>query len=211
MQCTGSGNPPPIILTNVLFALNASSCFTTPSAKWEGTYVFRIIGGAAIAPTPSPIANIASGTKYKHSDTEGIRGNGAITAIQNLTPTGVVVRHSGAVVSSSATLIQVRYTTTISSTVNVVVDELFDKQISWSGTVSYASGTLTRNGATIADTNLSSERSLNPPLMRVLGPLTVNSGFPITYTYDKVYECGNNARTAAFANAWSATCSNSTT
>lgn len=201
-------NPvPDITLDNVLFLQEANKCIDSSQAGWSGTYVFRIIGGAASAPKPSPVANIASGTKYKHSDTEaigtGANANPALTAIQGITPTGVTVRHSGAVASSTPQTINIRYTTTISSTVDVVVDELFDKQFSWSGTVTYVGGSLTRNGVQISVGDeaslLSPEKSLNPPLIRLFGPISVSSGNPVTYTYEKQYQCGSSARTAAFA------------
>ena len=186
-------NPKPsITLVDTLIQSTAdTSCFSN-SDTWTGTYVFRIIGPGPSSLTPSPIADIASGTQYKHSDITGLAFSSAINLSGVASSSFTVnVTASSTVVSSTSSSARIRYTVTLTttSTTAVEVDEIIDRPAS--GTT-YITGSATLNGASTSDPSyLASESSLSPPPPHFIGPFSVVSGTPVVITYVRELPCSS--------------------
>jgi len=185
-----------IVLTNMLFVSDTTApanntlanCIKSgQGSRWYATYTFRIIGPGPSSVTPSPVADISSGSQYKHSDISGVAFtfNGTtsttITGLNNVSAANsatvrVAASASGAGNGSSIT---VQYTVTITSdTVDpagIQVDEVVDTHAS--GT-SYVSGTTSTKLGTSSTTysaapnpqTLASDASLSPPPAHFIGP-----------------------------------------
>jgi uncharacterized repeat protein (TIGR02543 family) len=200
LNCGGSTAN--ITLTDSLIQSNASTCFSSANGSWTGSYVFRIIGPGPSSLSPSPVANIASGTQYKHSDITGLN---FVTSTTNSTVvpvnlSGVAsssftvnVTASSTVVSSTSLAARIRYTITLSttSTTAVEVDEIIDRPAA--GTT-YITGSSTLNGSATSDPSyLASEASLSPPPPHYIGPFSVVSGSNVVITYIREIPCSSTA------------------
>jgi uncharacterized repeat protein (TIGR02543 family) len=183
-----------IVLIDTLIQSSADSCFTNPNDSWTATYVFRIIGPGPASLTPSPIANIASGTQYKHSDITSLAFGTGINLSGVATSTFTVnVTASSSVISSTSSSARIRYTITLSttSTTSVEVDEVIDRPASGTTLVS---GTSTLNGSAISDPlSLASESALSPPPLHYIGPFSVVSGSNVVIVFDRNIPCGSSA------------------
>ena len=188
-------NPKPnITLVDTLIQSTAdTSCFSS-QGSWTGTYVFRIIGPGPSSLTPSPIANIASGTQYKHSDIASLSFASAINLSGVASSSfSVNVTASSSVVSSTSSSARIRYTITLSttSTSAVEVDEIIDRPAA--GTT-YVTGSSTLNGSATSDPSyLASETSLSPPPPHYIGPFSVVSGSNVVITYIREIPCSSTA------------------
>ena len=189
LRCTSGSD---ITLVDTLIRSTADACFTNASGTWTGSYVFRIIGPGPSSLAPSPVANIASGTQYKHSDIStlsfgsGINLSGVATSAFTVNVTA-----TSAEVSSSSSSVRIRYTITLSttSTTAVEVDEVIDRAAA--GTT-YVAGSSTLNGSGTSDpTYLASETGLTTPPGHYIGPFSVVSGTNVVITFLRDIPCSN--------------------
>lgn len=189
LNCTGSN--PNITLTNTLSLSSANTaCFTNSSGSWTSSYVFRIIGPGPSSLTPYPVAMIASGTQYKHSDISGL-SFGSTVDLSGVSSSAftVTVSASSSVVSSTSSGAVVEYTIKLHTTsaTDIYVDEVIDNVANG---VTFVTGSAKLNGASIGDPiYLASESGLSPPPLHYIGPFTVNSSADTTIVYRMNVPC----------------------
>ncbi|NBO08142.1 MAG: hypothetical protein EBV30_02095, partial [Actinobacteria bacterium] len=185
-------------VTNTLSLSNAAAyCYSNNSQtnSWTSSYVFRIIGPGPSSLTPSPIAMIASGTQYKHSDINALSFSSAIN-LSTVSTAAFTIKVRAVAETQTASLSYVRYTITESTTANTLVnvDELIDKIAAG---VTYQSGStkLTNSVSTntvIPDpTTIASDPS--PPPLHFIGPFSVISGTNTVVSYLVALPCSASA------------------
>ena len=188
-----------IVLIDTLIQSSADTCFTNPNDSWTASYVFRIIGPGPASLAPSPIANIASGTQYKHSDITSLAfGTGINLSGVATSAFTVNVTASSTVISSTSSSARIRYTITLSttSTTAVEVDEVIDRPASGTTLVT---NTSTLNGSAISDPlSLASESALSPPPLHYIGPYSVVSGTNVVIVFDRNIPCASSS--ASYSN-----------
>lgn len=208
-SCSGSGT---LELTDRLFVSDTtapspagmtalSSCVSTGSGSlWTASYTFRIIGPAAAVVTPSPIANISSGTQYKHStfasgsvSTINLTGVSAVSAMKvELAAAKDTTTTSPAV---PANHVRIKYTATVSttSTSALQVDELVDTHNTLASPAGYVSGSTTSKlGSATANSGpepgvLASDLAATPPPQHFVGPftgITSSASQQLIYSFD---------------------------
>ena len=190
------GSCPADVVNQLYYKFNTSdNCFKGNGANWTGTYKFRIIGTGPAALTPSPVANISSGSQYKHSDISGITTNTSVN-LSGVASSNVAVNvsASGTPVSSTANSVTIRYLVTIStnSTVALNVDEVIDTHDPGTSFVagSAKAGTNSSSLTTIADpTVITSDVGKTPPPYHFIGPYSAVSGTPYYIQYDYTIPC----------------------
>jgi len=199
------GGSADLVLTNQLFTNDSTfaSCANGNGVPWLAEYTFRIIGPGPASVTPAPVADISSGTQYKHSDTSATAtGATAITGLNGITSTAATVSvtatSDGTDTTGGVTTLKVKYTVTIStdSVDPLQVDEVVDTHAA--GTKYKTGTTTTRLGAsgtvlTPGDpTYLSADSALDPPPMHFVGPYTgIKSGTVQYLFYDYTIPCNS--------------------
>lgn len=207
IKCQGSVSD--IVLNNMLFVSDTTApanstlaaCISNGSgSQWFATYTFRIIGPGPANVTPSPVANISSGTQYKHSDVAGVSLNGTvggtITGLDGVSAASSAnVNVTAAAATSNGSTINVQYTVAITSTAvspaGVQVDEVVDTHPA--GTSYVLGSTSTKLGtagtsytAASNPQTLSADASISPPPAHFIGPYglinSTNTQY-IQYTY----------------------------
>lgn len=202
LGCTGgstAGNTT-VTLTDTLSYANAqTACFSNASGTWTADYVFRIIGPGPSSLTPYPVAMIASGTQYKHSDISGL-SFGSTVNLSGVASSAftVTVTASSSVVSSTSSNAVVEYTVsmTTTSTTSVRVDEIIDKRAL---NTTFVAGSTKLNGVAISDpVTVTSEASLSPPPLHYIGPFSVVNTSTTTLVYRMNVPCA--AGSASYTN-----------
>lgn len=198
LECTGSttwGNRT-LTLTDTLSLSNAKNyCFNSAST-WTSSYVFRIIGPGPSSLTPYPVAMIASGTQYKHSDISGL-SFGSTVDLSGVSSSAftVTVSASSSVISSTSSNAVIEYTVNLhtTSSADIYVDEVIDNV---ANDVTFVSGSAKLNGSAISDPiYLASESSLSPPPLHYIGPFAVNSSADTTIVYRMNVPCSGTSQT----------------
>ena len=204
IECSGSTT---IVLTNMLFASDTTA-ITSPTlgscigngagSKWYATYKFRIIGPGPASVKPAPVAQISSGTQYKHTDMSYTSG---VTAISGLNAVSAAASATVSVTASSdtsdGTRVNVVYTVMVTSDTTdpagIQIDELVDTHDAGSQYVS--SSTSTKLGsvsyaAAPDPQSLAADSAKSPPPMHFIGPYTgIKSGTPQYLKYKFSVPC----------------------
>lgn len=173
-------------------------------SPWTATYVFRIIGPAAAGLKPSPVANISSGTQYKHSDVAATQAANASTVVDLSGISGsaaasvtLAAAVSGTQPAAAANAVRIRYTGTVSttSTTALQVDELVD--IHDQGSARYVANTTQKQLGSASITNgpepieLAADSALNPKPQHFIGPFTnIDSTHSQKIFYEFDVPCG---------------------
>jgi len=186
-----------VVLTNQLLYKPASipNCLNGNGDSWIGTYTFQIIGPGPSSLVPSPVADISSGTQYKHSDVAAITTNTTVN-LSSVTSSAVSVRvsASGSVVNSTSSSVTIRYTAsmTTTSTTGLKVDELVDTHDSGTSLVtgSVKVGTSLASLSAGSDPSVvASDASKTPPPYHFVGPYSISSTSPYYIQYDFTIPC----------------------
>ncbi len=197
-------NPnPDLVLTNQLFVNGTTLTTCTGNgngSNWTASYTYRIIGPGPAATKPAPVAFIASGTQFKHSDPSAVTGGTINLSGVASTALVVTVSASGTPVSSTSTTVTIQYTVAISttSTSPLVVDEVVDTHQSGTTFVagSVRMGTNLASLSTAADPSyLAADSTKTPPPYHFVGPFSVTSSATYYITYQFVIPCGSSATT----------------
>lgn len=195
--------------TNQLLVKNATGTPNYSSSYYRGIYTFRIIGVGPSSVGPSPIAQIASGTQIKHTDTSGL-GGGTITGLNNVTSGSFTVAKSADLTgqtSADATHATISYTVSVSTTSSTLlgVDEIVDTPPSGAAFVA-GSARLTdrgpddtgRSNVTISDPFTDSANKLH-----FTGPFYAKNGSTASVTYQMTLLCSaastTNSQNTAYA------------
>ena len=179
-----------ITLVDELAQQSANTCFTNPADTWSGTYVFRIIGPGPSSLTPSPVAQLASGTQIKHSDVSSLTFASAIDLSGVLTSTfRVSVSASSTLIAQTAETATVQYTVIASTTsaTNVKFDEFVVDPDNSMTLVTSPSPTI--NSVDASPVYLSSESGQSSPPIHWIGPFTINSSSTSTLSFRMEIPC----------------------
>ena len=170
-----------------------------PASRYRAVYTYRVIGSAASSPKVMPIAQIASGTQIKHTDTSGTT-SGAFPTVNLTSVTSTLTASKSATAAtgtgatdlgqniggtSGVTYAKVNYQVTVASTGDAAVDEIVDTPPASTFYVA-GSGLVTDTTATnkaIAPTLSSSETSLNPAPRHFIGPFTASAARTVLLNY----------------------------
>lgn len=192
-----------ITLTDQIFTNDAafSSCVGNGSkSTWTGKYTYRIIGPGPATTKPTPVAFVASGTQFKHSDPSAVSGGNIDLSGVASSALVVTVSAAGTPVSSTATSVTVEYTVTVttSSTTALKVDEIVDTH--QAGTTFVPNSV--RTGTNLASLSaapdpavLTSDQNLSPPPYHFVGPYSVSSASTFYIKYQFTIPCGTQATT----------------
>jgi len=199
LGCTGgstAGNTTVTITDTLSYSNAQTACFNNASGTWTADYVFRIIGPGPSSLTPYPVAMIASGTQYKHSDISGL-SFGTPVNLSGVASSAftVTVTASSTVVSSTSSNAVVRYTVTMTTTSSTVVrvDEIIDKR---ANNTTFVAGSAKLNNVAISDpVTVASEAGLSPPPLHYIGPFSVVSSSATTLVYDMNVPCAAGSAT----------------
>jgi hypothetical protein len=187
--------------TDQLLITNANVNATgVDNSYYIAKYYFKVIGKPAGSVLAVPVAQIASGTQMKHSDTTATGSTAtlifssftipqtiqkAISSLSNL-ETGTASTISGA--NPGVTYVAIPYVETITSTssstftVDEIVDQPSSSAIFYSGSTRITDAT--RTNAAIADpTYLASEASISPRPIHFVGPFQGSSARTVVLTY----------------------------
>jgi len=197
-----AGTGDQVTYTNQLLIQNTNGLTNVDSSEYRISYGFRVIGQPTTTVKAVPIAQIASGTQVKHSDTgatgatlditfSSLAVNAALTKSVTAT-TGLTVEDCNSPCSvpgaSSGIYVEVPYRLTAASTTatTLTIDEFVDTP--GTGIIfKPGSATITDIGRTdVAVSNpvyIASESGLDPRPYHFIGPFTLNSGTTATLNY----------------------------
>ena len=170
---------------------NTNGLASVDQSQYVARYTFIVIGNPGSTVKALPVAQIASGTRMKHTDTSSGATTISFSAVSinyNLSKTVTSNSNLETTTVSGTTYLKVPYQLKITSTssTQTSVDEIVDVPPS---TASFSSGTaritdINNSNVTLSDpTYISSESSLNPRPIHFVGPFTVSSSTPITLNY----------------------------
>ncbi|TAK03860.1 hypothetical protein EPO34_01720 [Patescibacteria group bacterium] len=204
-----------VTYANQLLITGANGLTNVDNSEYRISYGFRVVGRPTSTVTAVPIAQIASGTQVKHSDTGAAGGtldisfasltiNAALTKSVTTTTGLTVVDCTGACAvpgesGSGETYVEVPYRLTASSTTatTLTVDEFVDQAptgpifIPGSATVT----DIGRTGVAIGDPVTVTADAAPKPL-HFTGPFTLNSGTTASIDYEMWVPVGSFANTA---------------
>ena len=198
------GNPKAdLVLTNQLFVNGTTLTDCTGNgngANWTATYTYRIIGPGPSATKPAPVAFIASGTQFKHSDANAVTGGTINLSGVASSALVVTVSASGTPVSSTSTSVTIEYTVTVTTTSTAIlkVDEIVDSHQAGTTFVpnSVRTGTNLASLSAAPDPSvMASDSGLSPPPYHFVGPYSVSSSSTFYLKYQFVIPCGAQATT----------------
>ncbi|MFM6966609.1 MAG: fibronectin type III domain-containing protein, partial [Rhodoluna sp.] len=193
-----------LTLTNRLFIADGASGSTLNNciksgqgSPWVGTYNFRVIGPGPSATTPSPIANISSGTQYKHSSPATNNTTINLSGVSAASSMAVTLTATKDSTDTSTGKVKIDYTAKVtnSSTEQLQVDEIVDKHDALGAGYGYIAGSTSKrqmNGATVVTAStsgpepsvLAADAALLPPPEHFVGPFT---GITSTSTQELKY------------------------
>ena len=176
-----------------LLISGANGLTNVDQSLYVATYTFRVIGNPGSNVMAVPVAQIASGTQMKHTNTDASAAKATLSfstvAINyNLAKTVTSNSNLETTTVGGTTYLKVPYQLKITSTssTQTTVDEIVDVPPS---TTSFSSGSarltdVNNSNVTLSDpTYIAAESSLNPRPMHFVGPFTVSSATPVTLTY----------------------------
>lgn len=158
-----------------------TSLKNTSKVSYAATYTFRIIGTTSAAVSPSPVAQIASGTQMKHNDQSALASTaGGLTSI-SITPTISLqaTKSIAATTTVTGSDTDLHYTVNLANTgtIPVSVDQVLDTP---GAGLTYVAGSAKFAGATIPNPGI----DLGSGKLIFSGPLNVaaNSTAALTYS-----------------------------